>query len=37
MTQYIEPNDYDASVHREIIDAITREDNSILDIARTGP
>ena len=32
MTQYIEPNDYDASVHREIIDAITREDNSILDI-----
>lgn len=32
MMQYIEPNDYDASVHREIIDAITREDNSILDI-----
>lgn len=32
MSQFIEPADYDASIHREILDALTREDNSIVEI-----
>ena len=32
MTHFIDPNDYDATTHREIIDALTRGDDAILDI-----
>lgn len=32
MTHFIDPEDYDATVHRDIIDSLTRGDNSILDI-----
>lgn len=32
MTHFIDPEDYDATVHRDIIDSLTRSDNSILDI-----
>ena len=33
MTHFIDPEDYDATVHRDIIDSLTRGDNSILDIS----
>jgi phage gp36-like protein len=32
MSQFIELTDYDASIHREILDALTREDNAIVEI-----
>jgi hypothetical protein len=32
MTHFIDPEDYDASVRREIIEALTRGDDAILDI-----
>lgn len=32
MTHFIDPADYDATAHRDILDALTRGDNSILDI-----
>lgn len=32
MKQFIDSTDYDATVHKEILDALTRGDNSILDI-----
>ncbi|MDR0505460.1 MAG: DUF1320 domain-containing protein, partial [Dysgonamonadaceae bacterium] len=32
MSQFIELNDYDASIHREILDALTREDDSLVEI-----
>lgn len=32
MSQFIELNDYDASIHREILDALTRDDNSLVEI-----
>lgn len=32
MSQFIEPSDYDATVHREILDALTRQDAAIIDI-----
>ncbi|KAA6351230.1 hypothetical protein EZS27_001376 [termite gut metagenome] len=32
MSQFIEQADYDASVHREILDALTREDETIVEI-----
>lgn len=32
MSQFIQLTDYDASIHREILDALTREDNSIVEI-----
>lgn len=32
MTHFIDPSDYDATVHRDIIDALTRGNNAILDI-----
>ena len=32
MTHFIDPEDYDATVHRDIIDSLTRGDDSILDI-----
>lgn len=32
MKQFIDPTDYDATVHRDILDALTRGDDSILDI-----
>jgi phage gp36-like protein len=32
MSQFIEQTDYDASVHREILDALTREDETIVEI-----
>ena len=32
MTQFIDPQDYDATVHKDIIDSLTRGDDSILDI-----
>ena len=32
MSQFVELTDYDASIHREILDALIREDNSIIEI-----
>lgn len=32
MSQFINLTDYDGSIHREILDALTREDNSIVEI-----
>lgn len=32
MSQFISKNDYDATVHREILDAITRQDEAIVEI-----
>lgn len=32
MTQFIDPEDYDATVHRDIIDSLTRGDDAILDV-----
>jgi phage gp36-like protein len=32
MSQFIELTDYDASIHREILDALTREDNLLVEI-----
>lgn len=32
MTHFIDPTDYDATVHKEIIDALTRGDDATLDI-----
>lgn len=32
MSKFIELSDYDASVHREILDALTRNDNAIVEI-----
>lgn len=32
MSQFIELKDYDASIHREILDALTREDDAVIEI-----
>lgn len=32
MSKFINPEDYDASIHREILDALTRSDESIVEI-----
>jgi phage gp36-like protein len=32
MSQFIELSDYDASIHREILDSLTREDDTIVEI-----
>lgn len=32
MSQYINPEDYDASIHREILDALIREDETLLEV-----
>jgi len=32
MSQFIQLTDYDASIHREILDALTREDDAIIEI-----
>lgn len=32
MSQFIQEKDYDASIHREILDAITREDETVIKI-----
>lgn len=32
MSQFINPEDYDASIHREILDALIREDESLVEI-----
>lgn len=32
MSQFIDLRDYDASIHREILDALTREDNAVVEI-----
>lgn len=32
MSKFITPQDYDASIHREILDALTRNDESIVEI-----
>lgn len=32
MSEFIKIGDYDASIHREILDSITREDTAIVDI-----
>ena len=32
MSQFINPEDYDASIHREIRDALIREDESLLEV-----
>ena len=32
MSQFIDIKDYDASIHREILDALTREDDAVVEI-----
>ena len=32
MSQFINPEDYDASIHREILDALIREDESLIEV-----
>lgn len=32
MSKFITPQDYDASIHREILDALTRSDDAIIEI-----
>lgn len=32
MSQFIELNDYDASIHREILGALTREDDAVVEV-----
>lgn len=32
MSKFIELSDYDASIHRDILDALTRNDNAIVEI-----
>lgn len=32
MSEFIKIEDYDASIHREILDALVREDNSVIEI-----
>lgn len=32
MSQFIETTDYDATVHRELLDAVTRQDEAIIEI-----
>lgn len=32
MSQFIEFNDYDASIHREILGALTREDDTVVEV-----
>lgn len=32
MSKFIELSDYDASIHREILDALTREDDAVVEI-----
>ena len=32
MSQFIELNDYDASIHKEILDALVREDDTLVEI-----
>ena len=32
MSQFIDLKDYDASIHREILDSLTREDNAVVEI-----
>lgn len=32
MSQFIQLSDYDASIHRDILEALTREDNSIVEV-----
>lgn len=35
MAEFINPDDYDASIHREILDSIIRQDEAVLKSART--
>lgn len=32
MSQFVQLSDYDASIHREILDALTRADESLIEI-----
>lgn len=32
MSQFVELNDYDASIHREILDSLVREDRNVIEI-----
>ena len=32
MAEFINPDDYDASIHREILDSIIRQDEAVLEI-----
>ena len=32
MSKFINPEDYDASIHREILDSLTRNDDAIIEI-----
>ena len=32
MSQFVQLSDYDASIHREILDALTRADESVIEI-----
>lgn len=32
MSNFIQPSDYDASIHREILDALTRDDETVVEI-----
>lgn len=37
MSKFIELSDYDASIHRDILDALTRNDDPSLKSAKTVP
>lgn len=32
MSQFVQLSDYDASIHREILDALTRDDDTVVEI-----
>ena len=32
MAEFITPDDYDATVHREILDSLVREDRNVIEI-----
>ncbi len=32
MSKFIQPSDYDASIHKDILDSVTREDEAIIEV-----
>lgn len=32
MSQFVELSDYDASIHRDILDALVREDEAVIEV-----
>ncbi len=37
MSQFIQLSDYDASIHRDILDALTRSDDTVVEICEDRP